>query len=263
MIADWLHSKADFVTVQEAHVTNNRAAFLRQQLAGCDVEVFWSGDRNKPCSVGGILLIVRKSFLGRFEFQQELRNVTPGHSVTGGSDSVMGHAIGLRLQSRILGDLDIWAIYAPADTEVKRRKLWTTLLSNMKKDTLNVMAGDFNFVEHHGDRVRGDTHQFTGRGDSSEAKEFKRLITDRFDMVEIEQCMHTRVWGQPHKGLHSTSRLDRAYSSTAVGWAHLQESFCDMLPWRCNSDHYPLRFGARKIIEKTGPAGYTTPALDR
>jgi hypothetical protein len=27
MIADWLHSKADFVTVQEAHVTNNRAAF--------------------------------------------------------------------------------------------------------------------------------------------------------------------------------------------------------------------------------------------
>jgi hypothetical protein len=99
----------------------------------------------------------------------------------------MGHAIGLRLQSRIHGGLDIWAIYAPADTEVKRRKLWTTLLSIMKKDTLNVMAGDFNFVEHHGDRFRGDTHQFTGRGGSSEAKELKRLITDRFDMVELSR----------------------------------------------------------------------------
>jgi hypothetical protein len=26
-----------------------------------------------------------------------------------------------------------------------------------------------------------------------------------------------------------------------------------MLPWRCNSDHYPIRFGARKIVEKRNP----------
>jgi hypothetical protein len=81
-------------------------------------------------------------------------------------------------------------------------------------------------------------------------------------MVEIEQHMHTRIWGQPHKGLHSTSRLDRVYTSTAVGWAHVQESFCDMLPWKCNSDHYPVRFGARKMRKK-GPADQATPALGR
>ena len=40
MIADWLHSKADFVTVQEAHVTNNVAAHLRGQLLGRDAAVF-------------------------------------------------------------------------------------------------------------------------------------------------------------------------------------------------------------------------------
>jgi hypothetical protein len=123
----------------------------------------------------------------------------------------------------------------------------------MHSSALNVMAGDFNFVESNGDRFRGNTHEFTGRHDRPEAKEFKRLITDKFDLAEIEQCMHTRVWGKPNKGLHSTSRLDRVYSSAAVGWAHLQESFCDMLPWKCSSDHYPVRFGARKIIYKRDP----------
>jgi hypothetical protein len=74
----------------------------------------------------------------------------------------MGHAR--------LGYLDIWAIYAPADCYVKRKWLWNTLQCNMKKDTLNVMVGDFNFVEHHGDRFKGDTHQFTGSVTPGEPK---------------------------------------------------------------------------------------------
>ncbi len=64
------------------------------------------------------------------------------------------------------------------------------------------MAGDFNFVESHADRFRGDTHEFTGNADAAEAREFRRLVTDRFGMVEIEQSMHIRIWGKPHKGLH-------------------------------------------------------------
>ena len=67
MNADRLHSKADFVTVQEARWTNYRAAHLRSQLHGCGAEVFWTRDKDKPMSAGGILLIVRKCFLGQFE----------------------------------------------------------------------------------------------------------------------------------------------------------------------------------------------------
>ena len=154
MIADWLHSKADFVTIQEAHVANNRAAYLRNQLRNCDVELFWTAptDNTDAKSKAGVLLIVRKSFLGQFEYLEEVRNARNARtnsSHSGGLDSAQGHAIGLRLQSRLKGDLDIWAIYAPSDNAPNRRKLWNTLASNMKKSALNVLVGDFNSVECH------------------------------------------------------------------------------------------------------------------
>ena len=119
------------------------------------------------------------------------------------------------------------------------------------------MAGDFNSVECNGDRF-GDTHEFTGHGDRAEAIDVTRLIATPNDMVEIEQCMHTRIWGTPDKGLHSTARLDRVYSSIPVGRSLVQESFCDLLPWKIRSDHYPIRFGARKIESKHDPQ---TPAI--
>ena len=94
---------------------------------------------------------------------------------------------------------------------------------NMKKNTLNAMAGDFKFVECNGDRYRGETHELTGHGDRGEAIEFTRLIATPNDMVKIEQYMHTRIWGRPDsgahpiKGLRITARLDRVYSSIPVG----------------------------------------------
>ena len=211
MIADWLHTKADFFTIQEAHITNNRAAYLRNQLSNCDVEIFWTAptDTRETKSKAGVLLIVRKSFLGRIEFQGELRNVRTNCSHNGGlANSAQGHAIGLRLQSRLKGDLDIWAIYAPSDNAQHRRRLWTTIASNMKKSALNVMAGDFSFVECNGGRFNGATHEFTGHGDSVEAMEFTRLIFKPVDKVEIEQRMHTHIWGKPDNGgsLHLTHR---------------------------------------------------------
>ena len=157
-IADWLHSKADFVTIQEAHSTNNRAAYLRNQLYNCDVEFFWTAptDSREAKSKAGVLLIVRKSFLGQFEFQEELRNVRTNCSHSAGlANSAQGHAIGLRLQNRLTGDLDIWAIYAPPDNAQRRRRLWITIASNVNKSALNAMAGDFNFVECNGDRFNG------------------------------------------------------------------------------------------------------------
>ena len=77
MIADWLHAKADFITIKEARVTINRAAYLRNQLANCDFEIFWTAPKQvkDAKSKAGVLLIVRKSFLGQFEYQKELRNV--------------------------------------------------------------------------------------------------------------------------------------------------------------------------------------------
>ena len=78
-------------------------------------------------------------------------------------------------------------------------------------------------------------------------------------MMETEQGMHTRVWGSLTKSLHSTSRIDRVYASTPAGWAHLQESFCDMLPWTGGSDHYPVRFGAKRKREAQDPQTPTLP----
>ncbi len=110
------------------------------------------------------------------------------------------------------------------------QEMWNTLSSNMKESALNVLAGDFNFVECNGDRFNGATHEFTGRGDRADAMEFTRLISTPFGLVETEQCMHTRIWGKPDKGARSTSRIDRVYSSIPVGWSLVQESFCDMMP---------------------------------
>ena len=193
MIADWLHHKADYVMIQEAHVNNNRAAFLRSQLANSDVEIFWTGDKVKPKSTGGVILIVRRSFLGQFEYQEELRNVNTKPGFKGGLESAMGHAIGLRLQSKLKGDLDIWAIYAPSDNSQHRRRLWNTVAGHMNKNSLNVMAGDFNFVESNGDRYYGVTQEFTGQADAAEARQFRQLIADPRGLVEIEQGMHTKV----------------------------------------------------------------------
>ena len=120
----------------------------------------------------------------------------------------------------------------------------------MKKSALNVVVGDFNFVECNGDRFNGATHEFTGQGDMPEAMEFSRLVSTPAGLVEIEQGMHTRIWGKIVKGVHSTSRIDRVYSSIPVGWSLVQESFCDMMPWKIRSDHYPIRFGTRKIESK-------------
>ena len=33
-------------------------------------------------------------------------------------------------------------------------------------------------------------------------------------------------------------------------WSLVQESFCDMMPWKIRSDHYPIRFGTRKVEGK-------------
>ena len=54
----------------------------------------------------------------------------------------------------------------------------------------------------------GATHEFTGHGDRVDAMEFIRLIFKPVDMVEIEQCMHTRIWSKPDNGgsLHFTHR---------------------------------------------------------
>jgi hypothetical protein len=170
----------------------------------------------------------------------------------------MGHAIGLRLQSRLKGDLDIWAIYAPSDNAHNRRKLWNTLASNMRKSALNVLVGDFNFVECNGDRFNGATHELKGQGDRPEAMELSRLVSAPARLVEIEQGMHTYIWGKIDKGVHSASRIDRVYSSIPVGWSLVQESFCDMKLWKIRSDHYPIRFGTRKIESKLDAQ---TPAL--
>ena len=67
--------------------------------------------------------------------------------------------------------------------------------------------------------------------------EFTRLISKPVGMVEIEQCMHTHIWGKPNKGVRSTSRIDKVYSSIPVGWSVVQESFWDLMPWMIRSDH--------------------------
>ena len=70
----------------------------------------------------------------------------------------------------------------------------------MKKSALNVLVGDFNFVECNGDLFNGATHEFTGQGDRPEAMEFSRLVSTPAGLVEIEQGMHTRIWGKSDKG---------------------------------------------------------------
>ena len=77
--------EADFFTVQEARVTNSIELHIsRGQLQGCDAEVFWTGDKDKPMSTGGILLIVWKSLIGQLEYHKELRSVAPRENSIGG-----------------------------------------------------------------------------------------------------------------------------------------------------------------------------------
>ena len=156
-----LSNKLDFFGLQETHSTPERAAAL--QIEFPKHSLFWS-----HCTLqrGGLALGVYTKFLQRFSSVCWIE-IQPGR-------------IGkLELRGRD-GASDLYSIYLDDQSAQARRHSFQLLSSNLapKSDVLSMIFGDFNFVEHHHDRMCKTTSQFTGSRDSVDAVLFKELVLD-------------------------------------------------------------------------------------
>ena len=152
----------------------------------------------------------------------------------------------LRLQGQN-GALDIFATHCdPHEARARQATLQTFASStNLKTQCLTILCGDFNFVEHNGDRICKDSGIPSGHSNQAEADTFREAVLAPIGFHELEQEHFT------YEGGRAFSRIDRVYSNMHTFNQLDCTMFCDALPW-CKglSDHRPIRFGRQTRSSK-------------
>lgn len=240
--------KHDFVFVIDTHGTAGKH-FAQPPPPGC--RVFWCAG---TAARGGLALIIKDSFLQKFhEPQWEI--LVPGRLAV------------LRLRGP-RGGLNLLPCYFPTgtrqvipaefgggsrdppvpsrDQEVTDPSIREQRLEMMRiarqhiqpHEALSVLAGDFNFVECHEDRVCKTSGLFTGGSDHLEARSWRAVMQG--SLAEMHQAEYT------HDGGVSRGRLDRVYTDMHVTDQLDKAPFCTPLEWQGRvSDHRPISFGRR------------------
>lgn len=185
----------DFTIITETHGTTGKATAFRLPH---ETTAFWTHKHNASA---GLLCMVSNSFLQRFEHPPDWHIYEPGHLAK-------LHLSGTK------GDLHIWCIYLPsgagrAGGMNARSPLIRTMAINTPSPQhgLTIMAGDWNFVTHHHDRLCLNSNNYTGERDSAEATQCNTTLLQPKEFHELQQDNYTY--------LHpvSTSKLDRVLQS--------------------------------------------------
>ena len=237
--------KHDFTLLQETHSNAGKVAALKlpHEFVG-----FWSDGTNHRAGVG---IIVKKAFLMMFNEirKEDWEEVQPGRIAI------------LHLKGEH-GKLDIVVVYMPTGEDAKaERKVSISKLSNKMQphnEILTIMAGDFNFVTKHTDRINKDTGKWSGEGDKKDVGQFNAEVAKPFDLYEWEQEEATcdsplarAKLDRVYSNHHVADKLDRHFSCAALQWtkglsAHRPISFSNQKAENTFREDRPLPCGPMK-----------------
>lgn len=161
---------------------------------------FWSHGTSHQAGVG---LLVKQAFLDK---------LNPVRS-DDWEEVEVGRAAVLRLRGPN-GGIDFFVTYlASGDNEsIARASTIRTVAAAIRprKETLTVLAGDFNFVPSEKDRISKSTGEWSGTKDEKDEIECSRSIPLPYQMHELEQRHFTCDTAL------ARSRLDRVYINANV-----------------------------------------------
>ena len=214
--------KHDFIILPESHSTHERLRAFGERSDTSGLRMFASHheDVDKQTSSGGIAIVFREDFLGRFEEGVRCKEL------------VTGRLLLVTLKGKE-GTLQIAAVYGDTGTgaAASREECWTTLAESAlpQDESTLLLAGDFNMIEDPNQRCSwGEEELRLGIGTlvGGEEKRAWDNLKGKLGLYDLEQPMHTYF----HKGQHRSAHLDRVYSNLHVAEQHNWDQFCDILP---------------------------------
>jgi len=215
-----LLAKHDFVVLSETRQSVERELFTEGILSST-VTIYSSFlDTYK----GGVCIIVKKSFLERFDKSVKWKVIEKGRLAS------------LTCRGRG-GCLQIIAVYLDPSSIAQRTQSIRHLPSLMRQDVHTLIAGDFNFVMIPSDRISKTTGESQlNRGDRSNTATWSEVLFSA-RLSEFAQPMHTC------ESSFGWSRIDRVFSNIHPADLATMTSSCHLLSHpRFMSDHSPVSF---------------------
>ena len=195
---------------------------MRASLAS-EFEVFSSGINARR---GGIAIILKKSFLAKFE-------------KVAWKVECVGRVAQLRLEGN-RGKVCILPVYLDPSSVEEQIKQIQAIETCIDDSALNIVAGDFNFVVQCGDRITISSGNVCAEGDKRQTYDWERMSKKR-KLLEFEQSSYTC------ENSHGWSRIDRVYTSMHQADMLSRKTFCATVDHpRHLSDHSPVCFGVQR-----------------
>lgn len=222
----------DFIGLQETHSTAGRAAAFSTEFMN-KYTSFWSHLSKRQ---GGVGIIVKNTFLVNFSGTPIWLEIVPGR-------------IAMLTLSGPSGSLNLVVCYLDATSSSSRGASVDALAPSMQPgaESLNIVFGDFNFVEHDEDRISKYSGEFTGANNKQEARHFDSVLLDKQSLVEWSQTEYTCEMAAVR------SRIDRCYSNMALSELQDRNVECIALAWPYGlSTHRPIHFARTKQGHRNG-----------
>ena len=175
-----LARKHDFSIYSEAHCLRGRADAL---CLPAEFTAVWS---NGTASTAGIGIVLKRSFLAKFhpvDRQRDWLEIVPGYVAV------------LRLNGPS-GSLDVFCCYFPTGQSASSQNRTDAMAEvaryvRPQAEALSIMAGDFNFVEKHADRMCETSGEYSGNTNAGEAEIFEAALRNPHGFHEMEQDQFT------------------------------------------------------------------------
>ena len=217
----------DFIIFMETRETKTRRQYTLDSLSR-DYVYFSSGISARK---GGVAIIVKRFFLNNFQ----------SHKWVVGS---CGRVASLCLDGKN-GKLIIAVYLDPASVQEQLHGI--SCIKNLLDSTAhNLVAGDWNFVEHCADRIAKETAKTAAVQERRPTVEWQKLAQEA-GCQEFEQAQFTC------ENSHGWSRIDRIYTDMHKADLMNSMSYCSTLEHPRNlSDHSPVAFSFKKRVKTPG-----------
>ena len=218
----------DFCIFTETRETKTRRQYTLDSLSN-EFVYFSSGISARK---GGVAIIVKRSFLEGFQTHKWVV-------------ASCGRVAKLELDGKN-GKLNIVAVYLdPASVQAQVQDI-CRIKSLLDSSAHNLVAGDWNFVEHSTDRIAKSTANVATSYEKRPAVEWQKVAQES-GLQEFEQANYTC------ENSHGWSRIDRIYTDMHKADLINSLSYCTTLEHPRNlSDHNPVSFGYKKRAKKSG-----------
>ena len=224
----------DFAVIPETHSTATSAEPYTLWFETRGYICFWS-HHESPRARAGVGIIVAKSFMDNFSVAERAER-KPGRILT------------VKLTTANRASLHITGTYFSSDSPCARKEEIATTMAAVSNREHHIIAGDFNFTAHAGDRFSFGATQRWDREADKESAHWADCIPRGVTLTEFYQPRTTYY----HRD--RTSRIDRAYTNLNRGEMEILRPRSHVAEYVAKSDHKPLCFSLQEMRHPTeGP----------